>query len=282
MKKLTIISEIGINHNGDLELAKKLIKASKDAGANIVKFQKRDISLVYSKEALNETRVSPWGKTNRDQKLGLEFGEKEYDEIDKYCKSENIKWFASAWDLNSQEFLTRYNSEYNKIASAMIVDQDLLEMVSKEKKYTYISTGMTNYKDIDKAVEIFKKNKCEFELMHCISKYPFEYEVANLRCIETLRKKYNCKVGYSGHERSGYLICCAAVALGVNSIERHITLDRTMYGSDQAASLEPEGFKKMVDLVHKVKSSLGDGVKDEILEIEKDVAKKLRSHIKVK
>ena len=282
MDKLNFISEIGINHNGDLELAKKLIKASKDAGANFVKFQKRDIPLVYSEEALNETRVSPWGKTNRDQKLGLEFDEKEYDEIDKYCKSQNIKWFASAWDLKSQKFLSSYNFECNKIASAMIVDQDLLEMVSKEKKYTYISTGMTNYEDIDKAVEIFRKNKCEFELMHCISKYPFEYEFANLKCIETLRQKYNCKVGYSGHERSGYLICCAAVALGATSIERHITLDRTMYGSDQAASLEPEGFKKMVDLVNIVKSTLGDGIKNEVLEIEKEVAKKLRSHIKIK
>ena len=279
MNNLNFISEIGINHNGDINLAKKLIKASKDAGANIVKFQKREIPLVYSEEILNQPRTSPWGKTNRDQKIGLEFGKKEYDQIDVYCKDLGIKWFASAWDLKSQEFLKNYNCEFNKIASAMIVDQDLLEMVSKEKKYTFISTGMTSYKDIDKAVKIFKQNKCEFELMHCISKYPFEYESANLKCIETLRNKYECNVGYSGHEKSGFLICCAAVALGATSIERHITLDRTMYGSDQAASLEPEGFKKMIDLVNKVSVSLGDGIKDGILKIEEETAKKLRAHI---
>ncbi len=185
MSSIVFIAEIGINHNGEIELAKKLIKASKDAGADYVKFQKRDIPSVYSEEILDQPRTSPWGTTNREQKIGLEFGEKEYDEIDKYCKNLNIKWFASAWDQKSQNFLKKYNLECNKIASAMIVDHSLLDLVSKEKKYTYISTGMTNYKNIENAVNIFKKNKCDFELMHCISKYPFEYESANLRCIET-------------------------------------------------------------------------------------------------
>ena len=199
-----IIAEIGINHNGDIELAKELITSAKKCGADAVKFQKRDIHQVYSKELLSQKRESPWGNTQLDQKKGLEFEKKEFDEIDKFCKDLNIIWFASAWDLNSVKFLEQYNFKYNKIASAMIVDEDLLLEVAKQKKYTFISTGMSNYKHIDKAVEIFRSQDCEFELMHCVSVYPFENKYAQLNLIKKLRERYNCKVGYSGHEKN----CC--------------------------------------------------------------------------
>ena len=188
---MTIISEIGINHNGDLDLTKKMILASKECGADLVKFQKRDINLVYDEKTLNSKRDSPWGKTTREQKLGLEFEKKEYDEIERYCKEVGIDWFASAWDLNSFKFLKSYNKEYNKIASAMIVDLAFLDAVAKEKKHTFISTGMCSFKDIDKAVNVFRKNNCSFELMHCISAYPFDSEIANLNMIKILKDKYN-------------------------------------------------------------------------------------------
>lgn len=281
IKKPYLIAEIGINHNGSLEIAKKLIDAANDFGFDAVKFQKRTIDIVYSKEILDTPRESPWGTTTREQKLGLEFEKNQYDEINRYCKEIEIDWFASAWDIKSLEFLDNYNLKYHKIASAMIVDLKFVEQVALRKKHTFISTGMSTKANIDDAVRIFKKNNCSFELMHCVSTYPMKPEDANLITINQLKKEYGCNVGYSGHE-NGVVTSLAALMLGISSLERHITLDRTMYGSDQAASLEPEGFKKMVDLVHKVKSSLGDGVKDEILEIEKDVAKKLRSHIKVK
>ena len=187
---IKIIAEIGINHNGDLNVAKKLIKEAKECGADLVKFQKRDINLVYPKEVLDSFRESPWGKTQREQKEGLEFGEKEYSEIDKYCKTLGIEWFASAWDLNSQNFLKKFNCNYNKIASAMIVYKDLLVAVAKEQKHTFISTGMSNYEDIDKAVKIFQDNKCPFELMHCVSTYPMPDEIAILNLIKTLKSNY--------------------------------------------------------------------------------------------
>ena len=276
-----IIAEIGINHNGSIEIAKKMIDFSVEAGADAVKFQKRDIETVYTKEVLDSPRESPWGKTQREQKLGLEFDEKDYKIIDEYCSKKNIKWFASAWDLKSLSFLTKFNLHFNKIASAMIVDEKLLDAVAKQKKYTFISTGMSSFKDIDQAVKIFRDNKCDFELMHCISAYPFEDSFANLNLIKILREKYNCKVGYSGHEKGGLAISVAAVALGATSIERHITLDRTMYGSDQAASLTPDGFKSLVKAIRKVeKATKENGKKKEILEIEKEVAEKLRLHIK--
>jgi N-acetylneuraminate synthase len=276
-----IIAEIGINHNGSIEIAKKMIDFSVEAGADAVKFQKRDIETVYTKEVLDSPRESPWGKTQREQKLGLEFDEKDYKIIDEYCSKKNIKWFASAWDLKSLSFLTKFNLHFNKIASAMIVDEKLLDAVAKQKKYTFISTGMSSFKDIDQAVKIFRDNKCDFELMHCISAYPFEDSFANLNLIKILREKYNCKVGYSGHEKGGLAISVAAVALGATSIERHITLDRTMYGSDQAASLTPDGFKSLVKAIRKVeKATKENGKKKEILDIEKEVAEKLRLHIK--
>jgi len=280
MNKIKIISEIGINHNGDLELAKKMIEASKDCGVDLVKFQKRDIDSVYDKMTLDTPRLSPWGKTTREQKYGLEFKEKEYDQIDEYCKKINIDWFASAWDLKSLEFLKKYKKKYNKIASAMIIDNKLLEEVAKEKKYTFISTGMSNFKIIEKAVNIFRKFDCPFELMHCISAYPFEDEIANLNMISILKNKYNCDVGYSGHEKGGHAISCAASALGITSLERHFTLDRTLYGSDQPASITPKALKELVDSVRKIERAIKGPLSKEILKIEEAVAKKLRSHIK--
>jgi N-acetylneuraminate synthase len=276
-----IISEIGINHNGDMKIVKKLIEGSKKAGADSVKFQKRDLDLVYSKEELLKYRESPWGKTNLDQKKGLELSLENYVEIDEFCKKINIEWFASAWDLNSLEFLKKFDCKYNKIASAMIIDEKFMIEVAKEKKYTFISTGMSSYKEIDKAVEIFKNEKCDFELMHCVSTYPFESEYANLNLIKQMKERYDCDIGYSGHEKSGLAISFAAVSIGATSIERHVTLDRSMYGSDQAASLTMDGFEKMVSGIRLIEKALnGDNTK-RMLDIEKDVAKKLRAHIKI-
>ena len=277
--KTFIISEIGINHNGDLNLAKELIKQSKVSGADAVKFQKRDINLVYSKKELDKERQSPFGSTNRDQKLGLEFEKKEYDEIDDFCKKLNIEWFASAWDLNSQEFLKQYDCKYNKIASAMIIDEQLLKVVAKEKKYTFISTGMSSYKEIDKAVEIFNEENCKYELMHCVSQYPFDSKYASLNLISEMKKRYSCNIGYSGHEKSGLAISYAAIALGATSLERHITLDRTMYGSDQAASLTIPTFAELIGGIRSLEKALNGEKNKEILEIELPVAAKLRSHI---
>ena len=277
--KTFIISEIGINHNGDLNLAKQLIEKSKNSGADAVKFQKRDINLVYSKKELDKARVSPFGSTNRDQKLGLEFEKKEYDEIDLFCKKLNIEWFASAWDLNSQEFLKQYDCKYNKIASAMIIDEQLLRVVAKEKKYTFISTGMSSYKEIDKAVKIFNEENCKYELMHCVSKYPFDAEYASLNLISEMKKRYNCNIGYSGHERSGLAISYGAIALGATSIERHVTMDRSMYGSDQAASLDINTFAALIGGIRSLEKALNGQKNKEILEIELPVVKKLRAHI---
>ena len=277
---IKIISEIGINHNGDINLAKKMINESKNAGADLVKFQKRDIELVYSKEILDQKRESPWGTTTREQKSGLEFGVKEYDQIDEFCKKINIKWFASAWDLKSLDFLKKYNLQYNKIASAMIVDKKFLNKVAQEKKHTFISTGMSTLENIKDAVNIFRKENCSFELMHCVSAYPFEDTQANLNLIDFLKKTFKCNVGYSGHEKGGLAISCAAAALGITSLERHFTIDRTMYGSDQSASLTPKGFKELVGSVRKIEKALnGDKIKT-ILDIEKPIASKLRAHIK--
>ena len=210
--------------------------------------------------------------------MGLEFGKEEYLEINDYCKKKNIDWFASAWDLNSQLFLREFNCKYNKIASAMLVNIELLKMVAEEKKYTFISTGLSTLKDIETAVNIFKKNNCPFELMHCVSTYPMKDADANLKTIETLREKFKCKVGYSGHE-TGLVVSHAAAALGISSIERHITLDRAMYGSDQAASLAPAGLKRLVPEVRRVQIAMGDGIK-RIIEDEIPIAKKLREHLK--
>lgn len=272
-----IIAEIGINHNGDLATCKKLIDAAKEAKCDAIKLQKRDIEVVYGKEFLDQARESPWGKTQRDQKSALEFNKKEYEQIDNYCKTLNIEWFASAWDLNSQLFLKDFDLKYNKIASAMLINTDLLELVAEEGKHTFISTGMSTYEDIEKAVNIFKRKNCSFELMHTVSTYPMKSKDANLNCIKTLRNKFKCNVGYSGHE-SGLAISYAATALGITSLERHITLDRSMYGSDQSASIEPNGLRQLVTAVKKIETAMGDGEKV-IIKDEIPIAQKLRSHL---
>ena len=272
-----IIAEIGINHNGDMSICKKLIDAAVETGCNAVKFQKRDINKVYTQDFLNSYRESPWGTTQRDQKSGLEFDLNEYKEINQYCKEKGIEWFASAWDLNSQKFLQQFNCKYNKIASAMIVYEDLLKMVAKEGKHTFISTGMTTYDDIQKAVDIFRVADCPFELMHTVSTYPMKVENANLNMINTLRDKFQCNVGYSGHE-VGLAISYAAATLNITSLERHITLDRAMYGSDQSASVEPQGFRQLVSSVRVIEKAMGDGVKY-FIEEEETIAKNLRQHL---
>ena len=256
-----ITAEIGINHNGSLKIAKKLIDVAKDAGCDAVKFQKRTIEKVYEKNVLDSLRESPWGTTTREQKEGLEFSLKEYEAISKYCKKKKIEWFVSCWDIDSQNLMKKFQLKYNKVASAMLTHLKLLEVIAKERKYTFISTGMSTMKDIETAVKIFKKNKCKFELMHTHSSYPMPLEEANLLVIKTLHKKFQCDVGYSGHEVGAYDVCIPAVVLGATSIERHITLDRTMYGSDQAASLEPEGLRRMVNDVRQIEKILGNGKK---------------------
>jgi len=274
-----LTAEIGINHNGDIKIAKKLIDLVSKCGCDAVKFQKRTVEKVYSKEVLDSPRDSPWGNTTRDQKLGLEFGKKEYDIIDSYCKDKNIDWYASAWDVDSKLFLRQYNLKYNKIASAMLTNIPLLEKVAEEKKHTFIATGMSTMEQIKKAVELFRKFDCPFELMHCNSSYPMKMEEANLKCIETLRDEFHCNIGYSGHETVSYLICVVATVLGATSIERHITLDRSMYGSDHAASLEQMGLERMVKNVRQVEMVLADGVK-RIWDSEIPVMKKLRPDFK--
>ena len=279
MKIPFIIAEIGINHNGDLDIARKLIDNASLAGFHAVKFQKRDIDLVYDTDLLNSFRESPWGNTQREQKEGLEFGQDEYQKIDEYCKLKRIEWFASAWDLNSLNFLDKFSLKYHKIASAMIVDKVFLIEVAKRKLHTFISTGMSTKQDIDDAVKIFKEHNCSFELMHCVSTYPMKPEDANLLTIKQLKETYDCNVGYSGHE-NGVSISLAAYALGISSLERHITLDRTMYGSDQAASLEMKGMVNLIDSIKKMNVAYGEPSLGKILEEEKPIAKKLRAHIK--
>ena len=274
---IKIIAEIGINHNGDLDICKNLIDVAADSGADCVKFQKRDINQVYTQNFLDAPRESQWGTTQREQKTGLEFSAEQYQEIENYCKSKDLDWFASAWDINSQKFLRQFNSKYNKVASAMIVHTDLLKEISSEGKHTFISTGMTTYGDIQSAVEIFRKADCSFELMHTVSTYPMKDEDANLNMIGTLKQKFDCNVGYSGHE-VGLAVSYAAAALGISSLERHITLDRSMYGSDQSASVEPAGFRQLVGAVRKIELAMGDGIK-KIIEAEAPIAENLRQHL---
>ena len=273
-----IIAEIGINHNGDINIAKQLIDTAKRSGCDAVKFQKRDINLVYSKEMLDSPRESPWGTTQRDQKMGLEFGKEEFDEIDRYCREVGIEWFASAWDPNSMKFLDQYDLKYHKVASAMIVSDIFLRDVAARKKHTFISTAMSTLDDVARAVNIFREADCPFELMHCVGTYPMKPENANLNCIKTLRDTFKCDVGYSGHE-TGLAVSVGAAMLGITSLERHITLDRSMYGSDQAASVEPLGLGQLCRYVRILEEARGDGVK-RILPEEEKVAVKLREHLK--
>lgn len=269
-----IIAEIGINHNGDISLAKKMIDLAVIAGCDAVKFQKRTVDKVYTKEYLDGYRESPWGTTQREQKEGLEFSYDEYSEIDRYCKEKRIDWFASAWDIDSQKFLQKFDLKYNKVASAMLTNDELLEEIAKEGRYTYIATGMSTYEEIDHAVEVFNKKNCPYEIMHCNSTYPMKNQDANISLIPVLRERYRCNIGYSGHE-SGYLASLVAVSLGATSIERHITMDKNMYGSDQKASIEPSELILMVKEIREIEKILGDGQKV-LSEAENEVKKKLR------
>jgi N-acetylneuraminate synthase len=274
MNKTFIIAEIGINHNGNLEIAKKLIHGAASAGCDAVKFQKRTVDMVYSKEDLDRPRESPWGTTNREQKNGLEFAKEEYSEIDAYCKELGVEWLASAWDVESQMFLRQFDLKYNKVASAMLTNRKLLEGIAEEGKHTFISTGMSTMEQIGKAVHIFKDANCPFELMHCNSTYPMAPEDANLNVMKTLREEFDCDVGYSGHE-TGLIVSCAAATLGATSIERHITLDRAMYGSDQSASIELVGLQRLINYIRDIEKALGSDQKI-VTDKEKQIASKLR------
>lgn len=269
-----VIAEIGINHNGDIELAKKLIDWAVLCGCDAVKFQKRTIDKVYTQEYLNGYRESPWGTTQRAQKEGLEFGKAEYDEINAYCQEKEIDWFASAWDTESQVFLQQYDLPCNKVASAMLTNFELLELIAKEGKRTFIATGMSTLEEIDAAVDMFKKYDCPYEIMHCNSTYPMKNEDANLLMIPALRERYGVNIGYSGHE-TGRIVSLAAVALGATSLERHITLDKAMYGSDQAASLEVDDLQRLVKDIRSIENALGTGEKI-LNEAEMRTRKKLR------
>lgn len=272
-----ITAEIGINHNGSLEIAKKLIDLAVDNGCDAVKFQKRTVEKVYSKKVLDSPRESPWGTTTREQKLGLEFSLKDYRIINSYCKKKKIPWFVSCWDIESQIQMRKFNLKFNKVASAMLVHKKLLEIIAEEKKYTFISTGMSTMSQVASAVRIFQKQDCPFELMHTNSAYPMNPQEANLMIIPVLKKKFKCNVGYSGHETGSYLISVLAVSLGATSIERHITLDRSMYGSDQPASLEPPGLYRLVKDIRDIDGIMGDGVK-RIWDSEKSSMGKLRQN----
>lgn len=274
---LKIIAEIGINHNGDLKIAKDLIKHAYNCGCDIVKFQKRTPDICVPEEQKNIMKYgTPWGDiTYLDYKYKIEFEKEEYDIIDKFCKYLGIDWTSSVWDLPSVEFINSYDIKYNKIPSAMLTNKELLEKVASYGRYTFVSTGMSTMQDIDEAVEIFKAVNCPFELMHTVSSYPMENKHANLKVIETLKNTFDCNVGWSGHEE-GLQISIAAVALGASSVERHITLSRSMWGSDQSASLGKRGLKQLVrDCRIIADEALGDGIKRLIPE-EENKRKSLR------
>ena len=253
-----IIAEIGINHNGSVDLAKKMIDIAVTTGCDAVKFQKRTVDIVYTKEELAKERISVFGNTNGDLKRGLEFGKEEYAEIDKYCKEKGILWFASCWDEASVDFMTEFDIPCYKIASASLTDDGLLRHTKSKGKPILLSTGMSSMEQIRHAVSILGED--DLIIYHCTSTYPSNADEMNLRVIETFRKEFSCPIGYSGHER-GVTPSVLAAALGANSVERHITSDRTNWGSDQAASLEMAGLYHMVRDIRQTPILLGDGVK---------------------
>ena len=267
-----IIAEIGINHNGDIDLAKKLIDTAVAAGCNAVKFQKRTVDVVYSAEELAKPRENPFGPTNGDLKYGLEFELEDYQEIDRYCREKNIAWFASCWDEQSIDFINQFNVPCYKIASATLTDSKLMAYHRAKAKPIILATGMSTMEQVDRSVSGLGKK--DLIILHSTSTYPAHYEELNLRVIETYKKHYGVPIGYSGHE-TGIASSVAAVALGACVVERHITLARSMWGSDQAASLEPNGITRMVRDIRLVESALGDGVK-RVFEREVPVLKKLR------
>lgn len=270
-----IIGEIGTNHNGSIDIAKKIIDAAVNTGFDAVKFQKKSVEKIYTKEFLDSFLESPWGTTQREMRLHREFSENEFKQIDQHCKKHKIEWFFSSWDIDSQISMRKFKTKFNKVASAMLVHEKLLEIIAEEGKPTFISTGMSTMKEIEKAVKIFRKYKCPFELMHSTSSYPMKPEEANLKMIPMLKKKFQCDVGYSGHEVSASIISTTAVMLGATSIERHLTLDRTFYGYDQASSLEPEGMRRLVRDIRLLDVVMGDG-KKKIWDSERPNMKKLR------
>lgn len=269
-----VIAEIGINHNGDMKIAKRLIDIAKRYGCDAVKFQKRTLDVVYTSEYMDGPRESPFGTTQRDLKERLEFGEAEYKEIDSYCRSVGIDWFASAWDEQSQQFLSEFDMPHNKLASAMLTHATLPKQIALEGRHTFISTGMSTYEEIDRVVDIFTAENCPFTLMYTVSTYPTPQKQTNIAGMLELKNRYKCDVGYSGHE-TGILPSLMALAYGAVSLERHITLDRSMYGTDQAASLEGRGLEILMKYARALHTIFGDGVRD-IAEDEMAVAKKLR------
>ena len=275
LKKPFLIAEIGINHNGNIQKAFQLIQLAKKYGFDAVKFQKREPDISTPTFQKNLMRQTPWGYISYiDYKKKIEFGHKEYKLIDNYCKRLRIYWFASAWDIESQKFLKKFKCKYNKVASAMLTNYQLCEIVAKEKKHTFISIGMSNLQEIKRTIKIFKKNNCKFTLLHCVSSYPCPDEKLNLNTLLTLKKKFKCSVGYSGHETSTSPSLIAYL-LGAEVIERHITLDRSNWGTDQAASLEEQGIRNLTSLIKKSVSILGDGVKKKTLD-DKKLLKKFK------
>ena len=256
-----IIAELGTNHMGDVKNAKKLIDVAVSAGCNAVKLQKKNVEKIFTQEYLDSPMESPWGTTQRDMRLHREFNDNQFKQIRMHCKRKKIPWFVSCWDVENQIHMREFRTKFNKVASAMLVHEKLLETIAQEKKYTFMSTGMSSLKIIEKAVKIFRKYQCPFELMHCHSAYPMPPEEANLKLIPFLRKKFRCKVGYSGHESAATYVSLPAVLMGATSIERHITLNRSSYGTDQAASLEPKGLNTLVRDIRILEKIMGDGKK---------------------
>ncbi|WP_367359562.1 N-acetylneuraminate synthase family protein [Syntrophus sp. (in: bacteria)] len=267
-----IVAEIGINHNGDIDIAKRLIDLAKFSGCDAVKFQKRTIEIVYTPEELAKPRESPFGTTNGDLKCGLEFGTEEYEEIDRYCREKRIPWFASCWDERSVDFIEQFDVPCYKIASPSLTDDDLLRYTRSRGKPVILSTGMSTLEQIDHAVEVLGRE--DLVLLQATSTYPAEYSELNLSVIPRLKKCYGVPVGYSGHE-TGIPSSVAAAALGACMVERHITLERAMWGSDQAASLGPSGIIKMVSSIRLVEIAMGDGAK-KVFEREAPIIRKLR------
>ena len=267
-----VIAEIGINHNGDIDLAKRIIDIAIAAGCNAVKFQKRTIEIVYSEEELARPRESPFGDTNRALKYGLEFELDEYRAIDDYCREKKITWFASCWDEGSVDFIEQFDVPCYKIASASLTDDKLLLHTREKGRPIILSTGMSTLEQIDHAVDMLGKD--DLIIVHSCSTYPAYYEELNLRVIQTLKQRYSVPVGYSGHE-TGIASSVAAVALGACMIERHVTWDRSTWGSDHAASLEPNGITRLIHDIRLVETSMGDGIK-RVIEREVPVMKKLR------
>ncbi len=275
MNDVFVIAEIGINHNGDIEIAKKLIDGAALAGADAVKFQKRVPALCVPDDQKDKPRDTPWGTMSYlEYKERIEFGREEYDEIDAHCKARGIGWFGSAWDLESLAFLHSYDLKYNKICSAMLTNVELLEAVAAQRKYTYVSTGMSTLEEVDAAVRIFQKHDCPICVMHCNSSYPARSDELNLNVIRTLRDRYGCDIGYSGHE-FGLTPSYIAIVLGATAVERHITLNRTMWGTDQMASVEVPAFFKLVRQIRSIETMMGDGVKS-VMASEVPIRAKLR------